>query len=75
LKIEKPFGIILLSTQFHTLDEKKAIHELCEGINVEFLVHPLAIFDLLYYLDNQKAINGEQVPHLCILNSHHSRYF
>jgi hypothetical protein len=48
---------------------------LCEGINVEFLVHPLAIFNLLYYLDNQKAINVEQVPHVCILNSDHSRYF
>jgi hypothetical protein len=74
-KLEKPFGIILLSTQFHTLDEKKGIHELCEGLNVEFFVHPLAIFDLLYYLDSQKAINGEQVPYLYILNLHHSRYF
>jgi hypothetical protein len=74
-KIENPFDIILLSTQIHTLDEKKGIHELWEGINVEFLVHPLVIFNLLYYLDSQKAINGEQVPHLCILNSHHSRDF
>lgn len=57
-KLEKPFRIILLSTQFHTLDEKKGIHEFCEGINVEFLDHPLAMFDLLYYLDSQKAING-----------------
>jgi hypothetical protein len=74
-KLEKPLGMILLSTQFHTLDEKKGIHELCEGLNFEFFVHPLAIFDLLYYLDSQKAINGEQVLHLSILNLHHSHYF